>query len=219
MLDILLNNSDAFARGLGITLIVSLAAIGLGAALGMSIAYGLVSRHRIVRRVCGVYRSFWRGTPILIQLLLVFYLLPEIGLDVPPILAAILALSLNTAAFQAEIYRSGIANIPTGQLEAARMSGLTRWQTQRHIVMPQAFRLILAPLTSEVITIIKNSSLVSIIAVTELIRVSQQIASRNYLPLDTYLAAAVLYLVVTLTIARLSARFERRSANRLGQGS
>lgn len=210
MFEILLNHYPVLLKGLTTTLVVSLSAIALGLVLGVLLAFGLTSRYRLVRWPCGLYRSFWRGTPILLQLLLVYYLLPEIGIEIAPISAAILTLTLNTAAFQAEIFRSGISHIPTGQIEAARMAGISAWQTRRRIIMPQVFRLTLPPLTNEIITILKNSSLISVIAVTELMRVSEQIASRTFQPLETYLAAALLYLAVNLVLARLSAYLERR---------
>jgi polar amino acid transport system permease protein len=210
MFEILLNHYPVLLKGLTTTLVVSLSAIALGLVLGVLLAFGLTSRYRLVRWPCGLYRSFWRGTPILLQLLLVFYLLPEIGIEVAPITAAILTLTLNTTAFQAEIFRSGISHIPMGQIEAARMAGISAWQTRRHIIMPQVFRLTLPPLTNEIITILKNSSLISVIAVTELMRVSEQIVSRTFQPLETYLAAAMLYLAVNLVLARISAYLERR---------
>ncbi|TVU91812.1 amino acid ABC transporter permease [Vreelandella titanicae] len=210
MFEILLNHYPVLLKGLTTTLVVSLCAIALGLVLGVLLAFGLTSRYRLVRWPCGLYRSFWRGTPILLQLLLVYYLLPEIGIEIAPISAAILTLTLNTTAFQAEIFRSGISHIPAGQIEAARMAGISAWQTRRRIIMPQVFRLTLPPLTNEIITILKNSSLISVIAVTELMRVSEQIASRTFQPLETYLAAAVLYLAVNLVLARISAYLERR---------
>ncbi len=208
MFEILLNHYPVLLKGLTTTLVVSLSAIALGLVLGVLLAFGLTSRYRLVRWPCGLYRSFWRGTPILLQLLLVYYLLPEIGIEIAPITAAILTLTLNTAAFQSEIFRSGISHIPAGQIEAARMAGISAWQTRRRIIMPQVFRLTLPPLTNEIITILKNSSLISVIAVTELMRVSEQIASRTFQPLETYLAAALLYLAVNLVLARLSAYLE-----------
>ncbi|WP_035580938.1 amino acid ABC transporter permease [Halomonas sp. TG39a] len=215
MFEILLNHYPVLLKGLTTTLVVSLCAIALGLVLGVLLAFGLTSRYRLVRWPCGLYRSFWRGTPILLQLLLVYYLLPEIGIEIAPISAAILTLTLNTTAFQAEIFRSGISHIPAGQIEAARMAGISAWQTRRRIIMPQVFRLTLPPLTNEIITILKNSSLISVIAVTELMRVSEQIASRTFQPLETYLAAAVLYLAVNLVLARISAYLERRMAGGL----
>lgn len=210
MFEILLIHYPVLLKGLTTTLVVSLSAITLGLVLGVLLSFGLTSRYCLVRWPCGLYRSFWRGTPLLLQLLLVYYLLPEIGIEIAPISAAILTLTLNTTAFQAEIFRSGISHIPAGQIEAARMSGISAWQTRRRIIMPQVFRLTLPPLTNEIITILKNSSLISVIAVTELMRVSEQIASRTFQPLETYLAAALLYLAVNLVLARLSAYLERR---------
>mgnify|MGYP003135977365 FL=1 len=106
MFEILLNHYPVLLKGLTTTLVVSLSAIALGLVLGVLLAFGLTSRYRLVRWPCGLYRSFWRGTPILLQLLLVYYLLPEIGIEIAPITAAILTLTLNTAAFQSEIFRS-----------------------------------------------------------------------------------------------------------------
>lgn len=210
MFEILLNHYPVLLKGLTTTLVVSLSAIALGLVLGVLLAFGLTSRYRLVRWPCGLYRSFWRGTPILLQLLLVYYLLPDIGIEIAPISAAILTLTLNTTAFQAEIFRSGISHIPIGQIEAARMAGISIWQIRRRIIMPQVFRLTLPPLTNEIITILKNSSLISVIAVTELMRVSEQIVSRTFQPLETYLAAAMLYLAVNLVLVRISAYLERR---------
>lgn len=209
-MDILLGYHGVLLQGLATTLVVSASAIAIGLIAGLLLAFGLMSPYRVVRWPCGVYRSFWRGTPILLQLLLVYYLLPEIGVDVPPVIAAILALAMNTTAFQAEIFRSGLAHVPSGQSEAARMLGMNRWTIRRRILIPQMFRLILPPLTNEVITILKNSSLVSVIAVTELMRVSQQISAQTFDPLATYLAAGAIYLTVNLLMAQVSRQLERR---------
>jgi polar amino acid transport system permease protein len=210
MFEILLTHYPVMLRGLSTTLQVSFWSIAIGMGLGLILTLGLTSSSRWIRWPCGLYRSFWRGTPILLQLLLVFYLLPEIGLEVAPITAAVMALALNTAAFQAEIFRSGLNHIPRGQIEAARMLGMNMWSIRRRILMPQMFRAVLPPLTNEVITIIKNSTLVSVIAVTELLRVSDQIVSRTFMPLETYMAAAMLFLGVNLVLARLSILLERR---------
>ncbi len=209
MFDILVNYYPVLARGLLVTIQVSLWSIALGMVLGLILTLGLPSQYRLIRWPCVVYRSFWRGTPILLQLLLVYYLLPEVGIEVAPITAAILALTLNTAAFQAEIFRSGLAHIPAGQSEAARMVGMGIWTIRRRVLMPQVFRTVMPPLTNEVITILKNSTLVSVIAVTELLRVSDQIVSRTFQPLETYLAAAVIFLAVNLVLARISALLEK----------
>ena len=152
------------------------------------------------------------------QLLIVFYMLPQAGLEVSPVVAAVIALALNTAAFQAEIYRAGLLAIPKGEIEAARMLGIGKWAIRRRILIPQMFRLVLPPLVNEAIIIVKNSSLVSVIAVTELMRRSQQIASTTFKPLEAYLLAGAIYLVINLVLAHAGARMERRLALAGGSG-
>jgi polar amino acid transport system permease protein len=145
-----------------------------------------------------------------VQLLIVFYMLPQVGLDVSPFIAAVIALSLNTAAFQAEIYRAGLMAIPRDEIEAARMLGIREWTIRRRILIPQMSRLVLPPLVNEAIIIVKNSSLVSVIAVTELMRRSQQIASTTtFKPVEVYLIAGAIYLAVNLLLAQVRRRMER----------
>ncbi len=212
MFEILVNNHRVLLNGAVMTVAISGIAIAIGMALGLGLAFGLLSERAPRRAVCGLYRSFWRGTPILVQLLIVFYLLPQLGLEVPPVVAAVIALSLNTAAFQAEIYRAGLMEIPRGEIEAARMLGIGKWTIRRRILVPQMFRLVLPPLINETIIIVKNSSLVSVIAVTELMRRSQQIASTTFKPLEIYLIAGAIYLAINLVVAQVGRRMESRLA-------
>ena len=211
-LGVISNHYNAFLVGAAMTAVVSAVSIALGMFLGLSLAFGLVSRNRAIRQASTVYRSVWRGTPILVQLLIVFYLLPKVGLDVPPVAAAIIALTMNTAAFQAEIFRGGLLSIPSGQAEAARMLGIRGLHVRVRILIPQMMRLVLPALINETISILKNSSLISVIAVTELMRTSQQVVSVTYRPLETYMIAAVIYLAMNLVLARAGAYFERRHA-------
>lgn len=152
--------------------------------------------------------------PILVQLLIIYYLLPLIGINVAPILAAIVALTLNTIAFQAEIFRGGLLAIPPGQLEAARMVGIRKWAARQHILVPQMFRLVIPSLVNETISILKNSSLVSVIAVTELMRVSQQIVATTYRPFEIYIAAAVIYIIINFLLSLIGRMTEQRLARR-----
>ena len=211
-LGVITSHYNAFLVGAAMTAAVSAVSIALGTILGLWLAFGLISRSRPLRRASAVYRSAWRGTPILVQLLIVFYLLPEIGLDVPPVAAAIIALTMNTTAFQAEIFRGGLLTIPPGQVEAARMLGIGILAIRVRILIPQMMRLVLPALVNETISILKNSSLISVIAVTELMRASQQVVSVTYRPLETYMIAAVIYLAMNLVLARAGAWFERRHA-------
>lgn len=212
MLEIVVANRGVLLEGLWMTVSLSLGSVAIGAVIGMLLAVGLAAPSLPVRWFCGAYRSFWRGTPLLVQLLMLFYCLPKIGVDISPIAAAVLALSLNTAAFQAEIFRAGLAALPAGQIEAARMLGIGRWRARLVIEAPQMARLVTPALVNEVIAIVKNSSLVSVIAVTELLRRSQQIVATTFKPLEVYLAAGLIYLAVNLILARVGAAAERRLA-------
>jgi polar amino acid transport system permease protein len=198
--------------GAWITLIISGTAIVLGMPLGLLLCFGVISKNNLLRRSALVYQSAWRGTPILVQLFIAFYLLPSIGLDVPPVIAAIVALTMNTAAFQAEIFRGGLLAIPSGQMEAARMVGIPTWPARIHIIIPQIFRLVLPSLVNETISILKNSSLISVIAVTELMRVSQQIVAVNYRAFEIYTIAGVIYLIMTLGLSIMGRYAETRLA-------
>jgi polar amino acid transport system permease protein len=218
MIEILVENYGVLIGGAVTTVVVSGLSIAIGMGLGLALAFGLLSARAPLAAACGLYRSFWRGTPILVQLLIVFYLLPQAGLEVSPFVAAVIALALNTAAFQAEIYRAGLLAIPKGEIEAARMLGIGKWAIRRRILIPQMFRLVLPPLINEAIMIVKNSSLVSVIAVTELMRRSQQIASTTFKPLETYLIAGAIYLAINLVLAHAGARMERRLAIAGGSG-
>ena len=211
-LGVISSHYNAFLVGAATTAIVSAVCIAAGMILGLWLSFGLISPNRAIRRASAAYRSFWRGTPILVQLLIVFYLLPAIGVDVPPVAAAIIALTMNTAAFQAEIFRGGLLSIPKGQIEAARMLGIGILSIRVRILIPQMMRLVLPALVNETISILKNSSLISVIAVTELMRTSQQVVSVTYRPLETYMIAAVIYLAMNLVLARAGAWFEKRHA-------
>ena len=216
MINLLVHYWPSFIQGIGMTAIVSGSAIALGMLPGLVLAFGLLSRHPLLRAVSAAYRSFWRDTPILVQLLIVFYFLPMVGISIPPVLAAISALTLNTAAFQAEIYRAGLQAIPRGQIEAARMLGIDTRSIRARILVPQTFRLMLPAIVSEIVIIIKNSSLVSVIAVTELTRVSQQVASNSFRPLESFILAGLAYLAINLTVSGIGLLIEGRLSARGG---
>ncbi len=193
------------------TLFVSLVSIVIGMGGGIALSFILLSKHDVPRHIGRAYVSFFRGTPLLGQLLLAYYFLPGlIGIDLPPLVAAIGALALNTMAFQAEIYRGGLLAIAPGQFEAARILGISVWQARRRILIPQMMRLVLPSLINEAISIVKNSSLVSVIAVTELLRVSQGLVAVTFRPTEIYLAAAGIYLLMNLLLAQLGRISEQR---------
>jgi polar amino acid transport system permease protein len=209
--NVVLTNIQALAAGAWMTLFVSFISIAIGVAGGLVLCFALLSNNRALRALAHAYVSFFRGTPLLVQLLMAYYFVPPlIRLDAPPLAAAIAALALNTSAFQAEIYRGGILALPRGQFEAARVLGITVWQARRKILIPQMMRLVLPSLVNETISILKNSSLVSVIAVTDLIRVSQQIVAVTFRPTEIYFATAIIYLAMTFLLAAIGRAAERR---------
>ncbi|KAA6487901.1 amino acid ABC transporter permease [Agrobacterium rhizogenes] len=199
----------ALLDGLLTTVTVSFSALLLGVPLAVLLAAASRSGW-LLHATAGLYVSFWRGTPILVQLLVIFYLLPFLGLELEPPVAAALALALNTAAFQSEIYRAGLLAVPRGQIEAAEMLGLTAAQTFLCIEVPQAVRTMLPALVGEMQALVKNSSLVSVIAVMDVTRRAQQVAASTFRPLEAYASALLLYVAVGAALAGIGLLMERR---------
>ncbi|NTI76653.1 amino acid ABC transporter permease [Rhizobium rhizogenes] len=199
----------ALLDGLLTTVTVSFSALLLGVPLAVLLAAASRSG-RLLHATAGLYVSFWRGTPILVQLLVIFYLLPFLGLELEPPVAAALALALNTAAFQSEIYRAGLLAVPRGQIEAAEMLGLTAAQTFLCIEVPQTVRTMLPALVGEMQALVKNSSLVSVIAVMDVTRRAQQVAASTFRPLEAYASALLLYVAVGAALAGIGLLMERR---------
>jgi len=191
------------AHGAATTLLVSLVAIAAGFVLGAALLGLSRSRARLAAGAAAAYVSFFRGTPLLVQLLMLFYLPSAMGLELPPLAAAMLAMTLNSAAFQCEILRAGLASIPAGQIEAAASFGIARRQVFRHIELPQIARAVWPAVVSEAIDVVKNSAIVSVIAVADLARVGRQLVASTYRPLEVFMAVGVVYLVMTAAIFAL----------------
>ncbi|PWI48534.1 hypothetical protein CEE45_06520 [Candidatus Heimdallarchaeota archaeon B3_Heim] len=212
----------ALADAAIITLQISLSSIAIGFFIAMFLAIVLVRPGRVwgLKIFSQAYIDFFRSTPLLVQLFIIFFGIPPMiqGLAIPGferftftyIQAAIIGLSLNTAAYQAEIIRGGILAIPTGQTEAARALGLTTTQTMRFVILPQALRIIIPPFTNEGINIILNSSLASSISTWELTRAARNMSAFYYLAFEIFLAAAMFYFVMAYSLARLTKKFEIR---------
>jgi len=200
--------------GAGITVAVSLAAIALGFAIAAPVCAARLSRHRALRGAGALYVSIFRGVPLLVQLLVVYYALPFVGLELPSFVAAAIALGICTAAYQAENLRGGFLIIPPGHHTAAHAFGYGPVQTWRYILLPQALRAAAPALVNEMIGILKASSLVSVVGVADLTRVSQNIVARNMQPILWYSMAAALYLAINLALAATAGTAERR----LGRG-
>lgn len=161
-------------------------------------------------RSAQIFISFFRGVPLLVQLLLIYNLLPAIGINVPSIVAAIIGLSLCTAAYQAENLRGGFASVPLGLLESAEMVGLTPRQVFRRIKVPIALRLTFPALVNEAILILKASSLVSVVGIVELTRMAQDLAGSTFLPLQIFASAGLIYLMINWLVALAGGMIENR---------
>jgi len=198
-------------EGTLLTLELTFIAVSLGFVIGTFAGIGRLSKNKFVKTIAAIYIDFIRGTPLLVQILLVYMGLPQIiGKPIPAMLAAIVSLSINSGAYVAEIVRAGIQSIDKGQMEASRSLGMTHSQTMRYIILPQAFRRIIPPLGNEFIAMLKDSSLVSVIALEELMRKAQLVYTRDYRPFDILFAVSIIYLIMTLSISQLVRYSERR---------
>lgn len=193
-------------KGALVTLELSLCAMALAVSLGLLLALSRIYAPKLVRALAVVFIESVRGTPLLIQLFLIFYGLPHAGIRLSPLIAAILGLGFNYAAYEAENYRAGIQAIPKTQMEAALALGMTRMQALRHVIVPQAVRLVIPPVTNDFIALLKDSSLVSVITMVELTKAYSQLASIHYDYLGIGLLAAAMYFLIGLPFVRL-ARF------------
>ena len=197
-----------FARGAVLTLAVSILAMLGAIVLGVLLATGRRYGPKPVRALCVGYIELFRGTPLLVQLTLVYFGLPELGVKLSPFVAGVVALALNYAAAEAENYRAGLESVPAGQLEASSVLGLTRWQTLRFVVGPQAVRVSIPPMTNDFIALLKDSSLVSLVTLTELTKTYTNLASSMRDHLGLGLVVACFYLLIGLPFAMLARRAE-----------
>ncbi|MBB3003529.1 polar amino acid transport system permease protein [Paraburkholderia tropica] len=200
---------DGALTTLGLSVVATLGGFVGGVALHMM----SIDRSALLRRTARVYVSAIRGTPVLTQLLVLYYLPSALGLDIPGTAAAAAGLALNTAAYQSQILGTGFRAIPRGQIEAASTFNLSRRQTLWHIEVPQVVAMTLPALVSEMIDIVKASAVVSVIAVTDLMRAAQQLSSSSYRPLEVYTFAACFYLATTSLLA-VAARCHERHRQR-----
>lgn len=203
------DNIPILLQGAVITIQITVMAVGCGFFIGMIAALANLSRFKIVRLLVKCYVELFRGTPLLVQIFMIYFALPMvIGQSINPYVAAVTACSINSGAYVSEIFRAGIQSIDKGQMEAGRSLGLTWAQTMRYIVMPQAFKAIIPPLGNEFIAMMKDTSLVSVIGFEELTRRGQLIIARTYGSFEIWTAVAIIYLIMTLSISQLVAFLE-----------
>jgi His/Glu/Gln/Arg/opine family amino acid ABC transporter permease subunit len=197
-------------KGACLTIVLTGLALLLGLPGGLAVALARLSGFAPVRLLATVYVEVVRGTPLLMQIYVIYFVLPSIGLSLNPFVAGVAALSFNASAYISEIFRAGIESIDSGQREAARALGMTSAATMRWVILPQTVRRVLPPLTNEAVALLKDSSLVSVVALAELMRVGKEIATNSGSPTTVYLAVALLYLLMTLPLTYLVRQLEAR---------
>ncbi|HWT02963.1 MAG TPA: ABC transporter permease subunit [Pyrinomonadaceae bacterium] len=199
-----------FLRGVWLTAQLAFLSLLFGLPIGLLLALARVQSSKLLKAPAAVYVEVMRGTPLLVQILFIYFVLPTFGISIPAFWSGIIALTLNSAAYIAEIFRAGILSIDAGQMEAARALGMSHAQAMRRIILPQTFRRVVPPLTNEAIALLKDSSLVSVIGLTELARTGQELASRNAAPLTIWPIVAIFYLLLTFPLTRIAEYLERR---------
>ncbi|MDF3839242.1 amino acid ABC transporter permease [Cupriavidus basilensis] len=209
-LQLVVDSLPVLLQGMLLTIKFALLSMAFGLAIGIVVALMGISHRRVPQAVARVYVSVMRGTPLLVQIFVVYYGLPGIGIALEPTPAGVLTLSLNVGAYLSESMRGAILGIPRGQWLAAYSLGLTQRQTLRFVVGPQALRLAVPSLSNSLISLIKDTSLVSVITVTELLRTAQEVIAATYQPLPLYLAVAGIYWVLSTVLAQVQRVLERR---------
>lgn len=210
--DFIAKNLPFFLGGIPLTIFVSVASIIFATGFALIGALGRISRNPVIYGVASLYVSLVRGTPLVVQIFFIYSALPQFGIVLPAIVAGVFALSFNYGAYMTEIFRAGIQAIPRGQLEAASALGMTERHTMRRIVLPQAIRIVIPAIGNEFIAMIKDSALVSFVALQELFWRTRTVGAANFASFETLLFAAVVYWVLTIFFSLFQERLEKRMA-------
>lgn len=201
----------ALLEGLYYTLLISVVGLIIGFILGAIFGLGRISRSKILYGISAVYVEVLRGTPVLVQAIWIYFALPLIiGFNIPSLAAGIIVIGLNSGAYIAEIVRGAVQSVEKGQMEAGRSLGLSRHLTMRYVIWPQAFKRMIPPLGNQFIISIKDTSLLSVILVPELIFQGRLVASNHFNAVEIYTTVAIFYLVITLTLSKILNLMEKR---------
>ena len=210
LLELLQEAAPAMLRGAGYTLVFAVAAMLGGLLIGFPAAIMRIVPWRMLRWPAALYVSLMRGTPLLVQMFVIYYGLPSVGVEFTPVTAGILALSLNAGAYLSESLRGAIGSVGKGQWAASYSLGLGYWTTLVHVILPQALRIAVPSMSNTLISLIKDTSLVSVITLTELMLSTKEVIATTFRPLPLYLAAAAIYWALSLAFEAVQRRAERR---------
>ena len=183
-------------EGTKLTVLLTLIALGIGFGIGLPLAILRISGGKLINRLIFGYLTLFRGTPLLVQLFLVYYGLPQFGITFSRLTAACITLGLHSSAYQAEYFRGAMMAVSSGQMKAARAIGMSRSQAIRHIILPQAFRLVIPAWSNEMVAMIKYTAVIFLIAVPDLMGQAKMISSRLFTPVPTYIIVAIIYLIM-----------------------
>ena len=209
--NVITSNLPLLLYGALMTIKITAVAVSCGFIIGLIVSLARMSNFVIIRLIAKCYVDVIRGTPMLVQIFMIYFALPQIiGTRIDPYVAAVAACSINSGAYVSEIFRAGIQSVDKGQMEAGRSLGLSWWQTMRFIIIPQAFKASIPPLGNEFIAMLKDSSLVSVIGFEELTRRGQLIIAKTYASFEIWGTVAVIYLIMTVTISQLVGYLERK---------
>jgi glutamine transport system permease protein len=213
---IVIDTLPMLMRGVWYTIYLTVGGLFFGFLLGVTVGLMKLARNFFARKLAGLYIELIRGTPMLVQAMFLYYGVPmAMGLRIPPLIAGIIVIAINSGAYIAEIVRGAIQSINIGQTEAGRSIGLTRAQTMRYIIWPQAFRRMIPPLGNQFIISLKDTSLLMVIGVGELLRTGQEIVAVTFRAFEVYMAVALVYLAMTMTIAKALRMLEHRLTTKI----
>ena len=213
----LMDYANLYLQGTGYTVLVSFIAVIGGVIIGTLTSLARLSNSKILNIIASIYVEVIRDTPLFVQVMLIAFALPQVGIMFPKIFGlsgdftgAAFALTINSGAYISEIMRSGIQSINKGQMEASRSLGLNYWQSMRYVIVPQAVKNILPALANEFVTLVKESAILSAVGISEIMFVSGAVVTATYKPMGPYILAAVIYFVITFTLSRLVGMFEKK---------
>lgn len=212
MFDLLGRAWPLLQSAIPMTLFLGVSAFVLGSALGILISLARLSSSRVLRWIGFAYVSIFRGTPLLVQLLLIYFGLPRVGIALDPVPASIAALTLFSAAYLSENFRAGITAVDTGQWEAARSLGMGYWKAMHRVILPQGLRIAIPPVGSRLIALMKDTSLASTITVVEMTRVADEVGAATFRYMEMFLIVGILYWLINQTLTILQGVIEMRAS-------
>lgn len=211
-MELVINEFEFLLKGAYYTMFITLISMFFGLIIGVFVAIARLRGNILVSRLAKAYVSIIRGTPLLVQIFIIYFGLPDFGISLEPLTAALISLSINIGAYLSETIRGAILSVPKGQMEAAVSLGMSYSQAMKKIILPQASRIAIAPMGNTFIGMLKETSLVSTITVTELLRASQLLISKHLVVMPFYIAIAIMYWVMSTVFSTILDRIERKMA-------